>query len=302
MIFETCGNCLEYSNLSGKTAVYGIIGDPIDHVMSPLIQNAAFRSTGVDAVYLPFQVRTPSLRTAIAGLRSLGIKGFNVTAPHKLQVMQHLDHLDQVTVEIGAVNTVVNKNGSLCGYNTDGLGALKALQEAGASLEGKSCLLFGAGGASRAIAHALASQVDSIIIVNRTVARAKQLERRLRQNFKIETKSAPLTSGKLRQFVEQSDLIVNASSMGMNGKANPPVKSGWFRKKQYVFDCVYKPVETKLLRLAADGEARTVNGLDMVVNQGACSFELWIGRAAPVSEMRRSIPPSTLGRTLEKNR
>ena len=295
-----CGDSLEYSKFSGKTAVYGIIGDPIDHVISPLIQNAAFQSTGIDAVYVPFHVRKSSLRSAIAGLRSLGVKGFNVTAPHKLRVMHYLDNLHHVTVEIGAVNTVVNKNGSLCGYNTDGLGVLKALNEAGADIEGKSCLLFGAGGASRAIGHTLASHVESIIIVNRTIAKARQLERRLQRNFKIKTKSASLTSGMLRQLIEQSDLIVNASSMGMNGKANPPVKSGWFRKEHYVFDCVYKPVETKLLKLAAEDEARTINGLDLVVNQGACSFELWTGRPAPVSEMRQSIAQGMLERTWKK--
>ena len=297
-----CGDSLEYSEFSGKTAVYGIIGDPIDHVISPLIQNAAFQSTGIDAIYVPFHVRKSSLRSAIAGLRSLGVKGFNVTAPHKLRVMHYLDNLHHVTVEIGAVNTVVNKNGSLCGYNTDGLGALKALNEAGADIEGKSCLLFGAGGASRAIGHTLASHVESIIIVNRTIAKARQLERRLQRNFKIKTKSASLTSGMLRQFIEQSDLIVNASSMGMNGKANPPVKSGWFRKEHYVFDCVYKPVQTKLLKLAAEDEARTINGLDLVVNQGACSFELWTGRPAPVSEMRQSIAQGMLERTRGKSR
>jgi shikimate dehydrogenase len=299
---EMCGDFLEYTNFSGKTAVYGIIGDPIDHVISPLIQNAAFQSAGIDAVYVPFHVRKSSLRSAIDGLRSLGIRGFNVTAPHKLQVMHCLDNLDHLAVEIGAVNTVLNENGSLCGYNTDGLGALKALEEAGATIEGRSCLLFGAGGASRAIAHTLASHVESIIIVNRTVAKARQLERRLQRNFRIKTKTLSLTSGTLRHFIEESDLIVNASSMGMNGRANPPVKSGWFRKEQYVFDCVYKPVETKLLKLAADNDARTINGLDLVVNQGACSFELWTRRAAPITEMRKSIAQSMLERTRGKSR
>jgi shikimate dehydrogenase len=281
---------LEYNrpNITGKTSVYGVIGDPVDHSMSPLIQNAAFHSIGIDAVYVAFLVKKSNLGRAIQGFRALGVKGLNITAPHKVKVVRYLDTVDDGAAEIGSVNTVINKNGELRGHNTDGLGALKALEEAGARLEGQSVLLFGAGGASRAIAHTLAPHVKSIVLANRTVAKANHLRTRLRTKFKLPITTAAL-SKELRNFVEEADIIVNASSMGMDGKADPQIEENWLRKDQCVFDIVYKPFETKLLRAAKRAGARTVTGLDLLVNQAACSFELWTGRDAPIHEMRRAI-------------
>jgi shikimate dehydrogenase len=291
-----CGNYLEFNNqrISGKTVVYGLIGDPVDHSISPEIQNAAFRSTGIDAVYVPFHVKRQGLSDAIQGLRALEVKGFNVTAPHKVNVLRYLDKVEISSAAIGAVNTVIYENGKLCGYNTDGAGALKALEEAGASPNGKSILLFGAGGASRAIAYTLAQHVRSVRLVNRTLAKAKQLASRLRGKFNIDVTYASLSSKLLRGFVEQADIVVNASSMGMDGNANPPIEAKWLRLDQCVVDIVYTPLQTRLLELAGSAGAKTIGGLDMLVNQGACSFELWIGRKAPLLEMRRAIAQKLL--------
>jgi shikimate dehydrogenase len=280
--------------ISGASNVYGIIGDPIDHSLSPAIQNTAFQVTRIDAVYVPFCVQKPYLKQAVDGLRALGVKGFNVTAPHKIDVIRHLDKLEPFAKEIGSVNTVLNRNGSLCGYNTDGPGALKTLEEAEAPLKGRSLLLFGAGGAGRAIAHSFASRVGTIRIVNRTLARAKQLEHRLLEKYSIDIEIAGLSSKSIKDFVEEADIIVNASSMSPGSDSDSALKQDWFRPDQFVLDVVYRPVETKLLELARTAGATTIGGLNMLVHQGACSFELWTGRKAPIDAMRHAIQLESL--------
>jgi shikimate dehydrogenase len=283
------------SNLiSGKTVLYGVIGDPIDHSLSPAIQNAAFRSTQIDAVYVPFHVKPQNLRIAMSGLRALHVRGFNVTIPHKINVLPYLDKTDAAVSTIGSANTIINENGKLCGYNTDGLGAFNSLVEAGAQPNGKSVLIFGAGGASRAVAYTLAETASSIRLVNRTRAKAKQLANRLRKKFGTEITSTALSSAVLKDLVEQADIIVNASSMGMNGISNPPIEAKWLHSGQWVFDLVYTPPQTRLLELAASARANGITGLDMLVNQGACSFELWTGIEAPRREMRHAVAQKLL--------
>lgn len=287
---------MEFNNrpISGKSAVYALIGDPVDHSMSPVIQNAAFRSAGIDAVYVPFQVMRSALRSSIQGLRALGVRGFNVTAPHKMSVVKYLDRLESSAADIGSVNTVSCENGVFRGYNTDGLGALNALKEVDVSPGGKSILILGAGGASRAIAHVFASNASSIWLVNRTIEKAKKLAARLRRKFGVNVECTHLSGKSIRRLVEQADILVNASSMGTDGKADPPIMAEWLRAEQCVFDVVYRPFQTKLLELAAQAGATSVTGLDMLVNQGACSFELWTGRKAPIIEMRHAIAQTML--------
>jgi shikimate dehydrogenase len=255
-------------SISGASNVYGVIGDPIDHSLSPAIQNTAFRVSRIDAIYVPFSVRKHYLKQAINGLRALGVKGFNVTAPHKIDVIQHLDKLEPSAEEIGSVNTVLSRNGILCGHNTDGLGALKTLEEAEAPLNGRCLLLIGAGGAAQAIAHSLASRVGAIRIVNRTLARAKQLEHRLLKKYEIDIETG-----------SDSDLAL---------------RQDWFHPNQFVLDIVYKPVETRLLKVARTAGATTIGGLNMLVHQGACSFELWTSRKAPIDAMRNAIQLESL--------
>jgi len=285
------GKPLEFNkqNVSGKSKVYGLIGDPIDHSMSPTIQNAAFRSTGLNAIYVPFRVESSGLRFAIQGLKFLGVRGFNVTTPHKTAMLRYLDQVESKAAEIGSINTVKSNRGILTGFNTDGAGALNALKGAGVSPVGKSILLFGAGGAARAIAHTLAGHRCAIDLVNRRVSRAQRLASTLRMRFGIQVNSVSLSNHSLRRHVESADIILNASSMGMAGNEHVPIPKKWLRSNQCVFDIVYRPVRTMLLRNAVLAGARTINGLDMLVSQGACSFSIWTGKKAPVSEMRRSI-------------
>jgi len=290
------GNYLEFSSgrISGSTAVYALIGDPIDHSLSPTIQNAAFRSTEIDAAYVALRVTRRSLRDAVKGLRASGVKGFNVTAPHKVTVQPYLDMIETSADAIGSVNTVINEKGKLRGYNTDGVGALRALEEAGVSPDGKSVLIFGAGGASRAIAYTLAQRASSIRLVNRTFAKSKQLVLRIRRKLHVDVQYASISDRMLKDFVEQSNIVVNASSMGMDGVSFPPVAVEWLRDDQCVFDIVYKPPHTRLLELASLAGAKSVNGLDMLVNQGACAFELWTGKRAPIIEMRSAMSQTVL--------
>jgi shikimate dehydrogenase len=278
---------LAYSRhvISGGSEVYGIIGDPIDHSISPIIQNAAFQSTRMDAVYVPFCVKRAELKNAVEGMRALGVKGFNVTAPHKIEVVRYLDKLDKSVGEIGSVNTVVNNGGLLCGYNTDGIGALKTLEEAGARLNDQSVLLLGAGGTGRALAYVFASRAGTIRIVNRTLAKARQLQHSVQSKFRVNVEVAGLSDPLMKNFVKDADIVVNASSMGQNGCVDVPVQQDWFRQRQFVLDIVYQPIETKLLEIARAAGATTIDGLRMLVNQGACSFEIWTGRNAPIAAM-----------------
>ena len=261
--------------------------------MSPEIQNAAFRSAGIDAVYVAFRVRKQDLKSAIHGLRSIGVRGFNVTTPFKTTIMTHLDKVDAIADQANSANTIVaGTNGAFTGYNTDGLGAVKALQLAAAPLDG-NILLIGAGGAGRAIALALAPHARTIRLANRTLSKVKQLERLLKRTFKLDITCHPLTH--IRHIVRESDLIINASSMGMNGQADLQIEEKSLSPGQWVMDIVYRPHETRLLRVATRAGARTLNGLDMLIGQGACSFELWTGRTAPVEEMRRALTKKSLG-------
>ena len=267
--------------------MYGLIGDPVDHSISPIIQNAAFAHSGLDAIYLVFQVKRASLRPAISSASALDIKGLNVTVPHKIRVMRYLDSFDREALTIGSVNTIINRRGSLIGFNTDGRGALRCVGVE--RLKGSSILLLGAGGAARAIAHTFAPEVRRIRIVNRTLSSARQLRLALISRYRCKITAAPLTIRRMKEFVDKAELIVNASSMGMKGKNDLPIKKDWLRPDQTVFDIVYDPPTTTLLRNAQSAGAQTIDGLEMLLNQGAISFNLWTGKDAPIAEMRRAL-------------
>ncbi|MGD0422150.1 MAG: shikimate dehydrogenase [Candidatus Bathyarchaeia archaeon] len=278
---------MESPKISSRTRVYGIIGDPVDHSISPIFQNAAFRKTGLDGVYVAFQVKSRYLKSAVTSMKALGISGFSVTIPHKIRVMQYCDTLDKEASVIGSVNTIVNRKGSLKGFSTDGRGALQSVGIA--RLRGSSVLLLGAGGAARAIAHTFAPEVRRISIMNRTISNAQQLERALRRRYQCQVSSAPLTEAKMKELVENAELIVNASSMGMNGKNDPPIRKAWLNPSQTVLDIVYAPRVTTLLRNAQRAGARRIDGFGMLLSQGALSFKLWTGKSAPIAEMQRAL-------------
>jgi len=280
------------SQISGKTKVCGVIGDPIEHTMSPVMHNAAFKKLGIDYLYVPFRVRKEELEKAIAGMRALNIRGLNVTIPHKVEVISFLDKVDPLVEKIGAVNTIVNDGGVLTGYNTDATGFLQALLERGVEPKGKNTVILGAGGASRAISFILAERGANLVILNRQLELdwAEELAQRISQIFNKEVKALVLNEGNLAEVLERADVLVNATSAGMSPNIDEtPVPARLLKPGLVVFDIVYNPVKTRLLGEAEAAGAQTIGGLDMLVWQGALAFEKWTGQKAPLELMKREV-------------
>jgi len=275
--------------VSGKTRVYGVIGDPIDHSMSPTLQNAAFEALGLDCKFLAFHVKPAEVEKALAGMRALGIQGLNVTMPHKSAVIGFLNEVDENAKLLNAVNTIKNVDGKLQGFNTDGVGALRALRENGADPKGKKITLLGAGGAARAIAFALAPETAELCIINRTLNSAAELSNLLYQKFNSKIFAYALSPLTLKANLAEADIFINATSVGMKPNASEtPVPKRWLKKNLTVMDIVYNPVETKLAREAKAAGAKVVSGVEMLLYQGAASFEIWTGKKAPVEVMREA--------------
>jgi len=275
--------------IAANTKVCCLIGDPVEHSLSPLIHNTAYEELGLDFVYLAFRVPPQMLRKAIEGLRAIGFKGANITMPHKMDVVKLLDEVDGEAGEIGAVNTIVNSDGSLIGYDTDGAAAVDALESAGAQLRGGKLAVLGAGGAARAICFAAAREWPSeLLVVNRSERMARVLAERIGTRFGITAKHLPLRSNLLRRELGEADVVINATSVGMTPNIEESVISPRLLKGDAVLmDIVYNPLETRLLAEAKQLGLKTVDGLDMLVNQAAKAFEMWTGRRAPSGLMRR---------------
>ena len=275
------------SRISAKTKVCGVIGDPVEHTMSPVMHNAAFKKLGMDYRYLPFRVSKEELGRTIADMRALNIRGLNVTIPHKVAVIPFLDKLDPLAKEIDAVNTIVNDDGVLTGYNTDATGFLQALLDNGVEPEGKRVVILGAGGASRAISFILAEKGARLVILNRRLNRAKELARSISRSSK-DIAALKLDEANLAKAMEGAEVLVNATSVGMSpGTGETPLPARLLKPGLVVFDIVYNPVRTRLLREAEAAGARTIGGLDMLVWQGAMAFEKWTGRKAPLELMKK---------------
>lgn len=276
--------------ISGKTKVFCVIGDPIEHSLSPVMYNAAFRHLKMDAVYVAFKVEKENLKGALKGVRSLGICGMNVTMPHKTAIINYLDEIEPTAKFVGAVNTVLNKNGKLAGFNTDGVGTIKALKENGVDPKGKKFLLLGAGGAGRAIAFQLAREADELTILNRDPNKAKLLAGMLQKKFKTKVIGNGLTYNILKERLKKMDVLINATSVGMHPHEDQTlVEKALLRPELVVMDIVYNPVETKLLKDAKSVGAKVIHGIDMLVFQGAASFEVWWNRSAPIGVMSSAI-------------
>ena len=275
--------------ISGKTKVCGVIGDPIEHTLSPVMHNAAFEALKLDYAFLAFKVKPAGVADAVDGMRALNIRGLNVTMPHKSTVISHLDRVDLSAQIVNSVNTILNKENLLFGFNTDGVGALKALKENGVELKGRKVLLLGAGGAARAIAYTLAKEADQLAVLNRTIKPAQNLAKLLEKavNKKIEVGS--LSSSDIERNLHDSDILINATSVGMKPNADQsPVNPKLLRSRLAVMDIVYNPLETKLSTDAKAAGAKVVSGVEMLIYQGAASFEIWTGKSAPVEVMRQA--------------
>lgn len=268
--------------INSKTKLCMIIGDPIEYSLSPQMHNAAYEALEIDDtfVFLAAQVQKQDIKAAVEAARTLGIRGLTCTIPHKISVMRHLDRIDETAKKIGAVNTVVNDAGVLIGYNTDWLGIVTPLEQM-IALAGESVALIGAGGAGRASAFGLAQRGARVTIYNRTKERAQALA----QEIGGEAKSLEEISE-----VHEADIIVNASSIGMAPAIYvSPVPKEYLRKNHIVFDVIYNPRETKLLREAKEAGARVISGLEMLLYQGSAQFEYYTGYKAPVEVMRQAL-------------
>lgn len=258
--------------------------------MSPVMHNAAFKKLGIDYLYVPFRVSKEELGEAIAGIRALNIRGINVTIPHKVAVISLLDKLEPLAEKIGAVNTIVNDDGILTGYNTDASGFLQALLEKSIEPGGKNIVILGAGGASRAISFILAEKGAHLVILNRQLELdwAEELAHHISQSFKKEVKALALNKENLAMVLEKAEVLINATSVGMSPEIDEtPVPAELLKPGLVVFDIVYNPVKTRLLREAEAAGAKTVGGLDMLVWQGALAFEKWTGQKAPFDLMKK---------------
>jgi len=278
-------------NISGKTKILGIFGYPIEHTLSPAMHNAAIEALGVDMVYLPFEVRPERLGMAVEAIRSLDILGVNVTIPHKSVVIPYLDRISEEARVIGAINTIVNREGELIGYNTDGEGYVRSLKrELGFDFKGKTVLLLGAGGAARGILVSIAREgPKDVIVANRTIAKASALVRELKGQFPdVGVTALGLIPEILKVHMGGTTLLINTTSLGMRGEGiGLPLDA--LPGDAVVSDIVYRPLMTPLLKEASALGLITHNGLGMLVEQGALSLKLWTGLDAPREIMREVV-------------
>ncbi|NPV28498.1 MAG: shikimate dehydrogenase [Firmicutes bacterium] len=282
--------------ITGQTKVFALFGDPVLHSLSPVMQNKAFAFHGLPCCYVPFRVRKEDLQTAVAAIRALGLGGVNVTIPHKEQVISYLDEVDREARLIGAVNTILNQNGRLIGYNTDGAGFLLSLRaEADFAPEGKHVVVLGAGGGARAVAFALALEgARTLRIFNRNPERAQALAGDLHRATGCDVEAGALREDLLSAALARADLLVHASPVGMypHHDEAPLVDPCLLRPGLVVCDLVYNPPRTRLLKEAAARGCRVVGGIGMLVHQGALAFEIWTGLQAPVAIMRAVVEES----------
>ncbi|MGA7838557.1 MAG: shikimate dehydrogenase [Ignavibacteriaceae bacterium] len=277
-----------------NTKLLALIGHPIKQSYSPFIHNAAFEFQKLDYLYLPFDITKSNLKSAVKGLMLLGIRGFNITIPHKENILDLLTNVSDEALIVGAVNTVVNEHGDLNGYNTDVYGVTESLMPYKKEISGSTVSVVGAGGAARAVIYSLIKNFKpkKIFIINRNEPKAEALKTYFSDKMKFDAiKTKELFPPDIVDIFNDSALIVNATSVGMFPENYDAITSleNSFKKGQIVFDVVYNPVKTQLLKLAEKEGAITVDGLSMLVYQAAKSFELWTGEEMPVEQVRTAL-------------
>ncbi len=263
--------------LNSDTLLFAVLGDPVSHSLGPVMHNTAFDETGYNGVYLAFRVK--DIGKAVTGIKALGIKGASITIPHKLSVIDFLDELDDTAEKIGAVNTLVNRDGVLTGYNSDGTGAVKALFEKTA-IKDKNVVVLGAGGAARAIGFGVLAEGGRVTIINRTPSNGERLAKAIGADFQ------PISE--LNKI--DCHILINTTPVGMLPAVDAmPVRKQDLNNTMVVMDIVYNPLKTRLLRTAETIGCRIINGVSMFVYQGAFQFELWTGTNAPVGVMKKAV-------------
>lgn len=280
--------------ITGHTTLTALLGSPVAHSISPLMHNEAFRLLNLDYIYLCFDVNEASLPEAVAGLKACGIRGFNLTMPNKNKVVELLDDLSPAARLIGAVNTVVNDNGRLIGYNTDGVGYMRAVEDAGYDLRGRAITVMGAGGAATAIcAQAALDGVKKIHIFARESSRFWGRTCQLTENINATLPCCAVLhengdTAALKDAISESTLLLNATSVGMAPNIDATIlpDTSLYRPELVVSDVIYNPRETRFLREARQAGCRTFNGMYMLLYQGAEAFRLWTGADMPVADIK----------------
>lgn len=265
------------------------MGDPIAHTLSPAMHNAAFKYLGLNYKYIPFQVKADHLKAGVKGAVALNIKGYNVTIPHKTTIINYLDQVEETANLIGAVNTVKIEKGESKGYNTDGIGAVKSIQE-NKNISQKKVIILGAGGAAKAISYQLLALYEvELVILNRTIPRANQLKDDLEKNFKNNITAGGLSL--IDQEIKDADILIDTTPRGMHPHENdkPLVRAEQMHSQLLVNDLVYNPLETSILKEADKAGASTVSGLKMLLYQGVESFKIWTGEEPPLEIMEKTI-------------
>jgi shikimate dehydrogenase len=264
-------------NINSDTILFAVLGNPVSHSLGPLMHNTAFSVLGYNGAYLAFRVT--DIGKAVVGIKALGIKGASITIPHKVSVMDFLDELDDTAKKIGAVNTIISREGVLTGYNSDGLGAVKALLEK-TTIKDKNVVILGAGGAARAIGFAIISEGGRVTVINRTPANGETLAKDLGADFQ------PIS--KLNKT--ECHVLINTTPVGMMPDIDAmPVRKQDLDKIMVVMDVVYNPLKTRFLRTAENIGCQTIDGVSMFVYQGAFQLELWTGMKAPVEVMKKAV-------------
>ncbi len=268
-----------------------VIGNPISHSLSPAIHNAGYDELGLDFVYVANKVE--DVKSALAGMRSLeNFRGMSITIPHKIDAIQYVDTIPEMDLAIGSINTVVNENGKLEGFNTDGPGAMKALEDAGVDLKNKHILMVGAGGASRAIAFTLAwdPRITDMTVLDIDSNLLESLGKDLKEKTQTRIQTDVMNDVTLAAAMQNADVIIHCTPIGMHPKVDASlIDPKLFKKGQVVFDVVYTPLETKLLKDAKASGLNVVSGVEMFVNQAALQFERFTGHEAPVQTLRNVV-------------
>lgn len=276
--------------ITGQTRIVGIFGDPIAHTRSPAMQNAAFRARQLPYIYVPFHVRPSDLAKAVHAIRAYNLVGVNVTVPHKERIVRYLDMLSAEADLCGAVNTVVNRDGQLCGDNTDGRGFLVSLQERGFSPHGKEAIVIGAGGSTRALLVSLIRAGSArITIANRTLAKAQALVRTYRALGKTQVEAVPLKALQDPTLLKKAGLIINCTSVGLHGETFPEAAFDATPRTCLFYDLLYRPDLTSFLRQARAARRSIVDGRRMLLHQGALAFSLWTNQPAPLEAMTKAL-------------
>ena len=265
---------------------YAVIGDPIDHSLSPNIHNAAFRQLGLDHTYIAYRIPAGELSAGIGALKKIKISGFNVTIPHKIEMMKFLDEMDTTCKVIGAVNTVLNEDGKLKGYNTDMIGFLDPIKKRNLTIKDSQVMLLGAGGAARAIVTAMVKEkAHKITIVNRTLENANKLAEFAK---KIGGNVDVVSLQEANELISEHKFIINSTSIGMKDEPSP-ISTDSINENSIVYDIVYQPMNTDLIKKSKENGATVIYGYEMLLSQAACSFEIWHKTEAPYDVMKKAL-------------